>query len=340
MSTNGSWSNRLLRFEPVLQERLWGGDRLARLFGRELPAQTPVGESWELFAFAGRSVRVGRGTSAGRWLSELIRSGRVPVSEAERRSGTFPLLFKWIDANRPLSVQVHPPDDHPLLPPGHRGKTECWVVVDAEPGAELYVGLQGAGAEELREAVRCGEVERLLRREPVVPGDVIFVPSGTVHAIGAGVVLAEIQQPSDVTFRLYDWQRVDPTTGQPRTLHVEEGLACLCEHPQAGRVRPVPVHRSDGLRLESLLTERQCPVFVLQRATVSRRVRGTIPRPWSVWMVVQGQAVAAVGNRRELLRSGDTALILGDADFELEPTAAPVVLLETRLPDTGFTAWL
>ncbi len=340
MTGNGTWSNRLLRFEPVLKERIWGGNRLAQLFGRFVPPGRRVGESWELFAFAGDSVRLARATGQTRRLAELIVERRIAVQEHYARTGTFPLLFKWIDAAEDLSVQVHPPDGHPLVPAGQCGKTECWAVVSAEPGACLYVGLRpGVGQAELLNGIRDGGVRELLQCYPVKPGDVFFVPAGTVHAIGRGVTLAEIQQASDVTFRLYDWDRIDPTTGSRRKLHVDQALACIAFENRAGPVRPRCTVRSDAVVVERLVEADCCHAFVLDRISVRRRVLGTIPRPWSVWMVVRGRALVAVHDRRESLGPGDTALVLGDAEVQVEPSSGPVVLLETRLPDSGATAW-
>ncbi len=343
MAQNGTWSNRLLRFEPVLKERIWGGRRLAQLFGKAAAPERRIGESWELFAFAGDSVRVsaGGGGGDGAPLAELIRRRCVPVDDHSVQTGSFPLLFKWIDAAEDLSVQVHPPDGHPLVPAGHRGKTECWAVVSAEPGASLYVGLKpGVKPEEVADGVRTGQVAELLQRYPAVPGEVFFVPAGTVHAIGRGVTLAEIQQASDVTFRLYDWDRIDPSTGVRRPLHVEPALACLADHPAAGRVTPRCTLRADAVVVEQLVSASCCHAFVLDRVTVRCRVQGTIPRPWSVWMVTEGRAVVAIRDRKEWLRPGDTVLVLGEAELQIEPIASPLVLLETRLPNTGSTAWL
>ncbi|MBN2494371.1 MAG: class I mannose-6-phosphate isomerase [Deltaproteobacteria bacterium] len=217
-----------LRFAPIIKTLPWGGRRLASLLGKRLP-DGPCGESWEVVDLPGEQSRVVDGEHAGRALAELVRDERrALLGEADLLEGRFPLLFKFIDAARVLSVQVHP-DAHACarLGGGARPKTEAWYVLHAEPGARLYLGLRpGVEPEALRRALQTGELEPLLQPVEVAAGDFFFIPAGLLHAIGAGIVLAEIQQSSDTTYRVFDWNRAG-LDGKPRPLHTAEALESI-----------------------------------------------------------------------------------------------------------------
>ena len=216
-----------LTFEPIYKERVWGGERLREALGKQLTGAAPVGESWELVDLSGDQSRVAAGSRAGATLHDLIQmDGEALLGPAALDGERFPLLVKYIDASQTLSVQVHP-DREAAERLGGRPKSEAWYILDAEPDAVLYLGLEpGLTAESLRAALAAGEVESLVRRIPVRRGDLFPVPPGTVHAIGAGVLLAEVQQPSDTTYRVYDWGRVG-LDGRPRELHVEQALQSI-----------------------------------------------------------------------------------------------------------------
>lgn len=210
-----------LVFLPRLKERVWGGSFLR---GRAPEAPSgPIGESWEICDREGDVSRTPDGVA----LDELaLRRGDDLMGAARdpRRPELFPLLLKLIDASEDLSVQVHP-DDEAAAPYGDSGKTEAWYVLDAAPGARVFRGLApGAGRRELEEALAAGTVAGLLHAVPVARGDVVFVPAGTIHALGAGVRVVEFQQNSDLTFRVFDWNRLG-LDGKARTLHVAEALA-------------------------------------------------------------------------------------------------------------------
>lgn len=228
-----------LTFDPALRDYVWGGRNLARLFGRPLPPGV-VAESWEVSGHATAPTTVDQGPLHGCALPELVARfgeallGRKGV-QAAGATRTFPLLVKLLDACRPLSVQVHPGDAQAAARrPNERGKTEAWYVLHAEPDAEVVVGLRPeVGPEDLRQAVAAGQVEACLNRTPVRAGDAVLVPAGTVHAILPGVVLAEVQQSSDVTYRLYDWGRTRDPGAPPRELHVAEALEAV-RWPESG----------------------------------------------------------------------------------------------------------
>ncbi|NLA57944.1 MAG: class I mannose-6-phosphate isomerase [Firmicutes bacterium] len=216
-----------LRFYPIYKEKVWGGTALNKKFGRVLPSAS-IGESWEVAAHAQGISVVANGPLAGTTLPELMSMyGRALIGTALPDSALvkFPLLLKILDANDYLSVQVHPDDEYAAdHESGDPGKWEAWYVIAAEPGAEIIYGLKpGATRESLRKAIADGTLAHCLNRVPVKPGDVFDVPAGTVHALGSGVMVAEIQQNSDTVYRLYDWDRVD-AQGKSRPLHIKKAL--------------------------------------------------------------------------------------------------------------------
>ncbi|MFM7137794.1 MAG: type I phosphomannose isomerase catalytic subunit [Planctomycetota bacterium] len=227
-----------LLFAPIYRRYIWGGDRFAAAFGRPLPPGDEYAESWELVDRGGDQSLVRVGPLAGRSLGELMR-GHGAELVGRSVSAEFPLLFKFLDANRVLSVQVHPDDARAArLDPPDRGKTEAWYVVAAEPGSRIYAGLrEGVDQAALAAAIRAGTCEEVLHSFVAVAGDCVFIPAGTVHAIGAGLLVAEIQQSSDVTYRLFDWNRTGPD-GKPRPLHVEAGVEAVTRLGPVEPVRP------------------------------------------------------------------------------------------------------
>lgn len=207
---------------------VWGGSYLQTwLTGSAAPQ--PIGEAWILSDEGTACSTVADGPLKGRTLRDLIQADCRAVLGSAAVAAKFPLLLKFLDARDNLSVQVHPDDMQAArLRPGNFGKTEAWVIIGVQPGGRIYAGLKpGVDAPIFQQALKHGGVAELLHAfEPRI-GDFVFLPAGTVHAIGGGIRLFEIQQSSDVTFRLFDWNRVDPQTGMARTLHVDEGLACI-----------------------------------------------------------------------------------------------------------------
>lgn len=216
-----------LTFEPVFMKRIWGGRNLERLYKKALPAGQPIGESWEICDRSDAQSVVNHGPLAGktlRWLMEHHRRELLGPNAAE--TGVFPLLIKILDAEQTLSVQVHPPA---AIAPKLKGepKTEMWYIADARPDACLYAGLKhGTTRDIFEQRLADGTVEQCLHRIPVRAGDAMFLPSGRCHAIGGGNVIFEIQQNSDTTYRVFDWNRVE-ADGKPRQLHIPESLASI-----------------------------------------------------------------------------------------------------------------
>jgi mannose-6-phosphate isomerase len=232
--------------EPRLLEKPWGGRRMETVLGRPLPPRVRIGESWEVDDRGGGSSVVRNGPLAGRTLADL--RGDTP----------FPLLVKILDATKPLSVQVHP-DAAAAARLGSEAKTECWFVLHAEPGARVGRGLKdGTTKDDLARAVADGSVESVLHWFEVASGDTIFVPAGTVHTIGAGVLLAEVQQNSDTTYRLFDW-------GSARELHVREALESTHFGPRSPDKVPTQLIDDDG-QVERQLKVR-CPYFAAEFVT-------------------------------------------------------------------------
>ena len=214
-------------FRPVFKERIWGGHTLDRLYHKALPPGSPIGESWEISDRPGDVSVITNGPLAGkdlRWLME--HHGEEVLGSAPSWQGRFPLLVKILDAREKLSLQVHPPAAK-ARELGGEPKTEMWYIADADPGAELYVGLKrGVTKEGFERELRAGTVADCFHRISVRAGDVMFLPSGRVHALGAGLVVFEIQQNSDTTYRVSDWNRLG-LDGKPREVHIPESLASI-----------------------------------------------------------------------------------------------------------------
>ena len=316
-----------LRFAPVLKHYTWGGRRLAARLGRDAPAG-PLAESWEISAHANGPTPVTAGPLAGADLAELL--GRMGLDLVGRRNAAaierrrFPLLVKLLDAAEWLSVQVHPDDRWALARENDQGKTEMWVVLEADPGAELIFGFEpGVDRDAFAEAIEGGEAERWLHRAPVARGDVFFLRPGTVHALGPGILLAEIQQSSDVTYRVFDWNR-----GQPdRPLHLDRALAVL----DFRIVRPgpaVPVTRvGDGWVDETLAT---CPHFETRRLRLGRGAvwRGDCDgETFEIWGALEGSAALAWSGGEETLEPIEWTLLPASlGEFELRAEASATLL--------------
>lgn len=280
-----------LTFSPVFKQYTWGGRKLDTVVGRSVPDGV-VAESWEVSAHRNGPTRVLDGPLAGLLLGELQeRYGEDLVGSRNRAAlerKTFPLLIKLLDAHQWLSVQVHPGDDYAREHEDDLGKTEMWVVLQADPGSELIFGLsERTNRDELDRAIREKRLEPQLHRLEAHTGDVFFVPSGTVHALGPGLLLAEIQQSSDATYRLYDWGR-DPNSDPPRLLHIDQSLDVL----DYDAVRPGPVQTEprseDGYRVETLAS---CPYFETERVALSAGAvyNGKCDgRTLELWCVLEG----------------------------------------------------
>lgn len=312
-----------LRFKPTYREYIWGGRRFESVLGRDLGGGDAYAESWEVVDHGADQSVVAYGDLAGRTLSELVTEQGAALLGQHDPQPNFPLLFKFLDAHRNLSVQVHPTDEQALqLDPPDLGKTEAWVIMDAQPGATIYAGLKrGFDRDSFAREVARGTSELCLNQIRPQVGDCIFVPAGLVHAIGAGLLVAEIQQSSNTTFRLYDWNRVGPD-GQPRDLHIEEALDTInYEFGPAVIQEPVATEDPEIVRLV------QCDKFVLDRWAIDQPKRTGGEQRFHVLSVLSG-AVDVAGDPSGLpVSQGQTVLVPAAAGpVAVAPRTASVVL--------------
>jgi mannose-6-phosphate isomerase len=250
----------------VFKRYLWGGRRLSTVLGKPIGEGNDYAESWEVADHQHGQSIVAAGPLAGTTLHELVTSRGPELLGRYAPQSRFPLIFKFLDCQRDLSVQVHPNDAAAArLHPPDFGKTEAWVILDALPGSRVFAGLKpGCDRAALAAAVRIGGVEPWLHSFEARAGQCIFIPAGTVHALGAGLLVAEIQQASDTTYRLYDWGRVGPD-GKPRKLHIEEALGAIDESAvEVSPRQPTPTERPQIERLVA------CDKFIVDRWTLSR----------------------------------------------------------------------
>lgn len=322
-----------LRFEPIYQYRPWGGRRLADLLTAPLPNDDPIGEAWILSDRDGHRSQVVNGTLKGWTISQLMeQSPDLLLGKLAQRFRRFPLLLKFLDAREMLSVQAHPADAHTdLLPAGETGKTEAWVVLEAGTESSIYAGLKpGSTADDLRRALTNGTVADHLVCFTPKPGDGVFLPAGTVHSLGGDVVVFEIQENSDVTFRLYDWDHVDAKTGQRRALQVDQAMACIdFTQGAVGPVAPV-VEATTPVWRERLFLREHFRLW---------RLRGEAP--FTVGAVGTPRVLVCIEGSGEIEHSGATYAV-GKGDVLLLPAVVgacvfrpslAVSLLEIALPE-------
>ncbi len=311
----------VLQFQPIYQQRVWGGRRLETLLGRELPPGPPIGESWEIVDRPEAQSRVRGGRFGGTTLRELIEHHTADMmGPGWKPASAFPLLVKWLDCSDRLSLQVHPPAAVAQAL-GGEPKTENWYVAHSAPGASLFVGLKpGVTRAKFARAVANHTAETCVNKVSVAAGDSVLVQSGQVHAIDAGNLILEIQQNSDTTYRLYDWGRVG-LDGVPRTLHIEESLRSILWKEGAPQlVRAAP---TSG-------TIASCDEFSIRRIVLGRgeKVRfaaGEQPRLLSA--AAGGVTLSGATSSPRALSMGDNALIPWSAELELEAPEPAIVLV-------------
>ena len=318
-----------LRFEPLLRRYIWGGRRLETLLGKSLPAGEDYAESWELVDHQQTQSVVQFGPLQGLSLNELCQRFGEEVLGVGNGSGGFPLLFKFIDAQHDLSVQVHPNDQAAAaLDPPDRGKTEAWVVLHADPDSQLYAGLlPGVDRQQLETELSQGNVGQCLQRFCPQTGDCFLIEAGVVHAIGAGLVIAEIQQASDTTFRLHDWNRVR-ADGQPRSLQVQQALAAI-DFEAAPVVRREPSSLDQAKGVERLL---ECDKFVLDRCGFQGQKKIGGDEKFHVVVVLHGQVIVDSDPSQLPLQKGQVCLIPAEIGPVQLVAAEPVTLLNIYLP--------
>ncbi len=316
-----------LAFKPVYKGYMWGGNRLAEIYGRTGAPQI-CAESWEIAARPDGESVVETGPFAGRGLTELAAAyGAALTGTRAHDPHRFPLLFKVIDARDRLSVQVHPNAENAGLA-GGEPKTEMWVVLDRAPDATLYAGLaEGATPASLRRSLADGTAAAQLVEHPVEPGEALFIPGGLVHAIGAGCLIYEVQQNSNTTYRLFDWNRAG-ADGQPRPLHVEESFKTIDWSLPAPQMIAPADEAETGTGWSEVVA---CDYFNVRRLDVKGPLDVVLDgSSFHALFVTAGAAAVSAGGERVALRTGQSALVPADAGaYRLEPDAAARLLVTT-----------
>jgi mannose-6-phosphate isomerase len=334
-----------LLFRPRFVEKIWGGRKIETVLGKPLPAGKQVGESWELFDFPPGvvdgstdwvSATVANGPLAGRSLHGLVLEygadllGRVELAA----QGQFPILIKYLDAREDLSVQVHPDQAYADAHADAHLKSEAWYVLQHDEDARLLKGLAPhTNRERFAEAITTGEVEDHINAVKVKPGDCHYLPSGTVHALGAGILVAEVQTPSDTTFRVFDFNRVDASTGKTRMLHVDQAMACIDFDGSTAVSDPPRVHVAGPHTTVSRLVD--SPYFRLEKVRMSEGVEQAVPyRDPVVWMMLEGRAEVRVGGQplATVIGKGDTVLLPAKLADPVVRTLSDCVWLEVTFP--------
>lgn len=316
-----------LIFQPIFKERVWGGRELDRLYAKPLPGGGPIGESWEISDRPGDASVITNGPLAGKNLRWLMENHAVEIlgDAKPAAEGRFPLLCKILDAREKLSLQVHPPASKARELRGEP-KTEMWFITDAAPEASLYVGLKrGVTQTEFTQKISDGTVADCFHRIPVKAGDVMFLPSGRVHAIGAGLVIFEIQQNSDTTYRVFDWNRVG-LDGRPRELHVGQSLASIDFNDFEPKLVPAFYRRGTGFQFRLLVED---PLFTIQEMVFENA--GSVSPAGQflrVIALVRGAAEISAGD-------GKTAVELKPGQFCLIPASLKGVEISAK-PQTAF----
>lgn len=317
-----------LVFQPLFKRYLWGGRRLGEVLNKPIDDGNDYAESWEIADHhQGQSI-VAKGPLAGVSLHELVERRGLELLGQHAPQRRFPLIFKYLDCQRDLSVQVHPDDAAAArLDPPDLGKTEAWLVLMADPGSRIYAGLKsGCDRVQLERALTGGEVEACLHSFEAQAGQCVFIPAGTVHALGAGMVVAEIQQASDTTYRLFDWNRVGPD-GKPRQLHLAESLAAI--DYSATDVAPRSPATTERPQVQRLAA---CDKFVLDRCNVSGQALVGGDDRFHIVSILEG-SLRLPGVPGGSLGRGETALIPAACGAISVESTSPATFLDMYLPD-------
>jgi mannose-6-phosphate isomerase len=317
----------VLRFRPILREYIWGGRRLAEL-GKPIGDGEHYAESWEVVDHGADQSVVAEGPFAGTKLHELVTQHGHELLGRHDPQPRFPLLFKYLDCQRTLSVQVHPNDEQAAkLNPPDLGKTEAWVVLAAEPGSRIYAGLKpGVDRATLERESASGRCEECLHAFEPRAGDCLLIEAGTVHALGAGLLVAEIQQASNTTFRLFDWNRLD-TDGKPRALHVPQSLDTI--DYGRGPVKPVVPRATKRPHVERLVA---CDKFILERCSVDAPQSFDNDDRFHIITIIGGKTTLHTADLSHECWRGDTILIPACCRrWEVAPNNR-TVLLDMCLP--------
>ena len=295
-----------MRLRPAFKDNLWGGERLKKDYHKQTD-MVPLAESWELSCHKDGSSVIEEGAYAGMPLADYVERFPEAVGERARAFPAFPILFKLIDAKDNLSVQVHPDDAYAQRVEGEYGKTEMWVVLDCAPGSKLVYGFKRpVSREQFRASIEESALMDLVNEVEVHRGDVFFIRSGTLHAIGKGIVIAEIQQNSNTTYRVYDYDRRG-ADGKPRALHIEKALDVTNLEPYRPEDAAGPARREEGAVVETLA---DCRYFHTERIALSGEAKRAVGNgSFEGLFCAEGETSLRAGTAELLLRKGDTAFL-------------------------------
>lgn len=321
-------------FKPIFKDKLWGGQNFRSKLNKEIPASVAVGESWEISGYGDDQSVIVNGEMAGKTIGYLFENFHNDLCGPIPSTSSFPLLYKFIDAMDNLSVQVHPGDqDAQANGWGEFGKTECWYVVDAQEDAEIVVGFNTETTPaEIKNAISDGSLKGLLNRFKIAAGDVLYIPAGTVHAIMEGTLIYEVQETSDTTLRLYDWDRVDDN-GNPRDLHVADALKIIdTTSHNRHRIEPVTIELKNGIKHSFRVA---CTYFSIEQFTYMRDTSMVLPQKKSFRVItVIGKPITLSYEQGTIeIPQGQTALIPAHLkDVKAHGVAGSRFLLST-VPD-------
>ncbi len=320
-----------LRFVPLIKRLRWGGTRLGSSLGKPIGSAIDAAESWEIADHGTDQSVVESGPLSGQTLAQIMSQHACELLGKQATQTTFPLLVKFLDAHDRLSLQVHPDDEQARrYTSTNHGKTEAWLILEALPGSLIYAGLKsGTTLSDLQHAIQAGTLLDHVHVFEAHPGDSYLIPAGTVHAVGEGVLLAEIQQTSDITFRLHDWGR-HGADGQPRQLHLREALECV--DFTGGPIRPLHPRKLTGIsrnRVEEIVA---CDHFVIRRHQGGHPWQLEARDGFRIFVVLDGQVDVITPDSAETLERGETILIPASCqDCRIIPRG-PTTLLETFEP--------
>jgi len=321
-----------LKFKDNFKDKIWGGDSLGKILGRKISKGEKVGESWELSEHESGPSVIANGSLKGRTLTSVVAESPSEIlgNNVAAKHKNLPLLFKFIDANDKLSIQVHPGDEYAGRFENSLGKTEAWYVVHAEKGAKLICGLaKPLTRSDIENGIKSNTLEKLLREFEVKAGDCFFVPAGTVHAIESGLIIYEVQQVSDITYRLYDWGRVDEK-GNPRDLHIEKSLEVMNFNDiENHKTEPVVMNEAWGKR--EIITA--CEYFILYKDFITGVNTLNTNGKFKVITLLSGEVNIEYNDGTETLKQGETALLPAVIpEYRLKPADNNSVVLVTDIP--------
>lgn len=318
-----------LRFTPQFQYRLWGGRALAHYMHTRLPGDEPIGEAWILSDRDDFSSEISNGSLAGQTIGDLMKARKADIlGRHAKRFARFPLLLKFLDVEKMLSVQVHPRDDQTaLIPKGDTGKTEAWIVLAARKAARIYAGLKPGTTPKDLATLDAKNADTYLPSFTPEVGQAVMIEAGTVHSLGDGVIVFEVQENSDTTFRLFDWDHIDAKTGKPRPLQIEKALSAI-DFDQ-GRIKPLPA--SDAAH-QHLLENNHFHVTRWHKSDDFAVGATADPR---VLVCAEGTGKVIAGDCKVTMKRGDVVLLpasLGTAKFS---PAEATTLFEIGIPEAA-----